>query len=258
LKQLILLKIGGALITEKSRREPTANKENLKRIAKEIKEGFNSELNNLILVHGAGSYGHPIVEATQIDKGIKTVDQVIAMAQTQMLQNQLNIIVCEHLLEVGLPAIPYQASASAVMRDCELVSINSDLINNLLQKELIPVLYGTPAYDEIQACSILSGDQIITRLAEVLNPVRVILATNVPGVLDDKGNIIPKIDKHNFDSIKEFLKESTAPDVTGGMLGKITELLSIKGLTSEIIGGEPGKIQRCLKGEKGLGTTIIA
>ncbi|MHA1299910.1 MAG: isopentenyl phosphate kinase [Candidatus Helarchaeota archaeon] len=260
MKEIILLKIGGALITEKNRKVPTVNMKNLQRIAKEIKEGYNPDFYNLILVHGAGSFGHPIVEATQINKGIKTIDQVIAMAQTQKLQNELNIMVCEQLLAENLPAIPFQPSASAIMKNCKLISLNTDLIKKLLEKSLIPVLYGVPAYDEVQACSILSGDQIITHLAQKLRPKpkRVILATNVPGVLDDKGEVIKKIDKNNFDDIKLFLKASTTPDVTGGMLGKISELLQIEGVTSEIVGGEPGIIQRCLKGEKGLGTLIIA
>ncbi len=256
MKDLILLKIGGSLLTDKRKEKGTLNVENLHRIAKEIKEGFNSKLNSLIIIHGAGSYGHPIVQATGINNGIKNQEQVLAFAQTQKLQNELNVLICEELEKNGLPAIPFQPSASATMRNKKLVALNTDLLRNLLEISLIPVLFGVPAYDEVQRCSILSGDQIITYLATKLGPKRVILATDVPGVLNEKGEIIKKIDSINFETIQRLIRQSKVSDVTGGMLGKIKELFQIKGLVSEIIGGDPGIIQKCLKGEIGLGTLI--
>ncbi len=257
LKELILIKIGGALITDKNQETPTANLTNLRRIVEEIKEGFDPNVNNLVLIHGAGSYGHPIVKSTGIDKGIKNDKQVLAFAKTQKLQNELNAIVCEELESIGLPAIPFQPSASAVMKSGKLISLNVSLIKNLLNLSLIPVLYGVPAYDVVQGCSILSGDQIITYLAKNLEPKRIILATNVPGVLNKKNEVIKRIDKSNFETIRPLLENVTIPDVTRGMLGKVEELLQIKNIASEIIGGEPGTIKKALKGEKGLGTIII-
>lgn len=256
MKDLILLKIGGSLITDKRKEKGTLKGKNLRRIAKEIDEGFNSELNSLIIIHGAGSYGHPIVKATGINNGIKNKGQVLAFAQTQKLQNELNIRFCEELQKYGLPAIPFQPSASATMRDKKLVALNTDLLRNLLEISLIPVLFGVPAYDEVQRCSILSGDQIITYLAKTLGPKRIILATDVPGVLNETGEVIKKIDSSNFETIQRLIRESKVSDVTGGMLGKVKELFQIKGLVSEIIGGDPGIIQKSLKGEIGLGTLI--
>jgi len=256
MKDLILLKIGGSLITDKRKEKGTLNGKNLRRIAREIEEGFNSELNSLIIIHGAGSYGHPIVTATGINNGIKNKGQVLAFAQTQKLQNELNVHFCEELQKYGLPAIPFQPSASAIMRDKKLVALNTDLLRNLLEISLIPVLFGVPAYDEVQLCSILSGDQIITYLAKKLEPKRIILATDVPGVLNEKGEVIKKIDSTNFETIQGLIRQSKVFDVTGGMLGKIKELFQVKGLVSEIIGGDPGIIQKSLKGEIGLGTLI--
>lgn len=256
MKDLILLKIGGSLITDKRKEKGTLNSANLRRIAREIKEGFNFERNSLIIIHGAGSYGHPIVKVTGINNGIKNQEQVLAFAKTQKLQNELNVRVCEELEKNGLPAIPFQPSASATMRSKKLVTLDTNLLKNLLEVSLIPVLFGVPAYDEVQLCSILSGDQIITYLAQKLSPKRVILATDVPGVLNEKGEVIKKIDSTNFERIQRQIGQSKVFDVTGGMLGKITELFQIKGLVSEIIGGDPGVIQKSLKGELGLGTII--
>ena len=73
-----------------------------------------------------------------------------------------------------------------------------------------------------------------------------------------KNQIIKRIDKENFENVKHLLTSTTKPDVTGGMLGKVQELLRVENITSEIIGGTPGIIKRALKGESGLGTLIVS
>jgi len=70
MKPLIILKIGGSIITDKTSNKPKVDYENLERISKEIKQGYDSDKINLILIHGAGSYGHNIVKRTGINKGI--------------------------------------------------------------------------------------------------------------------------------------------------------------------------------------------
>ena len=106
MKDLIILKIGGSVITDKFSQIPKINPENLKRISKEISSVYNKEKMSLIIVHGAGSYGHVIVSKTSIDKGIKTENQIKAFAETQRLQNELNCIVTKYLIEEDVPAIP--------------------------------------------------------------------------------------------------------------------------------------------------------
>ena len=57
MKDLILIKIGGSLITDKTK-PYTTRPEVIKRIAKEIKEAVSEKDVNLIIGHGAGSFGH--------------------------------------------------------------------------------------------------------------------------------------------------------------------------------------------------------
>ena len=54
---MILLKIGGSVLTDK-RRESTLREDNLRMVARQIADAKSSRL---ILVHGAGSFGHPQV-----------------------------------------------------------------------------------------------------------------------------------------------------------------------------------------------------
>jgi isopentenyl phosphate kinase len=262
MKNLMILKIGGSLITKKHKEKPAINKENLKRMVKEVKDGFDFRNNSLILIHGAGSYGHPIVKRTGIHKGIENKEQLIAFAETQRLQNELNVLICEELIKQGLAAIPVQASSSAVMDKGRLISMDFEAIKGFLEVGLVPVLYGVPAYDKSKKCSILSGDQIITYLAKNLGAKKMIHVTDVEGVFtgDPKKNhsakLIREITKENFKKMINYIGGSAHTDVTGGMFGKVKELLEVEGIPSEIISDKNGNIKRVLKGEEGLGTVI--
>jgi len=57
LGELIFLKLGGSLITEKSVWE-TARREVIERAAQEVKEAFEERAFQLLLGHGSGSFGH--------------------------------------------------------------------------------------------------------------------------------------------------------------------------------------------------------
>lgn len=255
MKELIILKLGGSVITDKHSKIPKINLENLKNISKEISLVYDSKKMSLILIHGAGSYGHGIVKKTGIDKGIKTKKQLEDFAETQRLQNELNCIVTKCLIGEGLPAVPCQASASAVMKSGKLVQMDISAVKGFLEIGLIPVLYGVPAYDEVQKCSILSGDQIAPYLAVELNANKIIHATNIDGVFTLNSKIIPEINSGNIDQIRKNLKGSKAIDVTGGMLRKVNELVGI-GIESQIVNFLPfGNITKAIKRER-VGTII--
>jgi len=91
---------------------------------------------------------------------------------------------------------------------------------------IVPVLYGDCVWDVEQAFCILSGDQLVVHLANELNASRVAFGTNVAGVLDGDGQVIPHI--NNLDSLIGTIGGSDQPDVTGGMLGKLSEIGQIQ------------------------------
>ncbi|MBU4245947.1 MAG: isopentenyl phosphate kinase [Nanoarchaeota archaeon] len=265
MKEVILLKIGGSLITDKAAKVPKVNQKNLARISKEISQGFNPEKQILAIVHGAGSFGHVIVKETGIHKGISNKEHLLAFAETQRLQNELNSDVCKELIKNKIPAMPFEPASTAVMDEGRLISLDTGALEGMLKIGLVPVLYGVPAYDIAQGCSILSGDQIITYLAKRLKASRIILATDVDGVFDadpnknPKAKLIKEISRANFAEIARKISGSTNTDVTGGMFAKVKEIFEINGLTGEIINGnKQNNIKRALHGEKGIGTLIKA
>jgi isopentenyl phosphate kinase len=261
MKELLILKIGGSVITDKFSETPKINSEVLERISREISSGYLKNKMSLVIVHGAGSYGHMIVKKTGIDKGIVNDDQVKAFAETQMLQNELDVIVTKNLIKEGLSAIPCQVSSFVVMNKGRIVKMDLSAIEGFLSIGLVPVLYGVPAYDEFQKCSILSGDQIAPYLAVKLKAKKIIHGSNVDGVFTSDPNknpnakLIPEINSGNISHVREWLTGSTATDVTGGMFGKVSELLEI-GIESQLINAMvKGNIERAMSGEN-IGTNI--
>jgi isopentenyl phosphate kinase len=209
-KEFIIMKIGGSLITYKNRWMPTINEDNLKRFSKEIGEALEERKGelSLILLHGAGSYGHVLATLYKALKDTEYDRKLLGFAEIQRLQNELNAIVCSHLQNYNIPAIPVQPSSTAVMKNGKLIHMDLSAIKGMLKIGLVPVLYGVPAYDEGIGGSILSGDEIIKYLAEKLKPDRVIHVTDVDGVYDkdpktfEDAKLIKEITKENFAEVE--------------------------------------------------------
>lgn len=261
---LILLKLGGSVITRKEAEKPTINHDNLKRIAREIAE---SAYKKLVLVHGAGSFGHPYAKKYAIGDEIQdTLDlkrKMKGFSLTHDSVNELNTAVCEYLRINDIPAVPIQPSSFIITKNKRIKIADLTLINKYLELNFVPVLYGDVVLDEDESIkmAVLSGDQIITYMAEKLKPERVILATDVDGIYNKNPKKYPDANLIKKVSSLEQIEtgEETTVDVTGGMGGKVTELLNLLdlGIESEIINAnKKDQIKKAINGEKVTGTTI--
>ena len=63
----IVLKIGGSVITDKNG-ELAARTQEMSRLVEEIRK---ANVQNLIIVHGGGSFGHPVAQQYAIKEGFK-------------------------------------------------------------------------------------------------------------------------------------------------------------------------------------------
>jgi isopentenyl phosphate kinase len=260
-KPLTILKIGGSVITDRKDERPRLRGPRLARIAREIAEGRRTEGFPLIVVHGAGSFGHPIVRRTGIDRGVHDGPQRAAMGETQRLQCELNIHVVRHLLRAGLPAFPCQASASAVMESGLLVSLDTEAVRGLLAVGMVPVLNGVPAFDRAQGCSILSGDQIAGFLYRRLGGRRILHGTDVQGLFtadpsrDPQARFLARLDLGGPAGLPDGVTGSSVTDVTGGMRRKLEEMRAARAKGQVFDATVPGNVRRALQGEV-VGTLI--
>lgn len=261
--KLTIIKIGGSVITHKNSNVPSINVENIKIIASQLRILNTRRNEQFIIIHGVGSFGHPIVKATGIHEGIRKPEQIFAFAQTQKLQNQLNCQIVEALQDVGLPVFPMQISDNVVMENGRIADFNLDAVKGLLELGLIPIGFGVPAYDRISGCSILSGDQSAPYLALKLKAYRIIVAGDVPGIfthdpkINQNAKLIKTINPLNDRRLEKSLGGSAAIDVTGGMKQKYLELANAAraGIPSRIVMFT--QLDEALRGEH-VGTEICA
>lgn len=263
---MIILKLGGSILTKKDSTTPQIDEQNLKRIANEIKTSLNNSTKDLIIVHGAGSFGHPPAKQYNIgevfDKN-QYDEKRIGFSKTQNAVKNLNMLVCDAFIEEGLPLVAIPASSFISSNNKRITQGNLDKFKQYLNKGYIPVIYGDVVLDETLEMAVISGDQLIQYLAINLNPDKVILATDVDGVYNKN----PKTNKDAkfidyLSSLEdlETLESTTNTDVTGGMVGKIKELLQLSnlGIDSQIINANVDEnIYNALEDNK-VKTTIIS
>ena len=158
-----ILKIGGGLIAPKNR-DRVIDAEVLKNICKAL---ANSK-EQLIVIHGAGSFGHTLAKKYEIHKGFLHESQVKGLIEIRRDMEKLNHYVVNELNKAGLPSISMQSSAIFVCSDGRIVSANTEPIRGCLELGITPVLYGDVVFDRKTKFSILSGDQILGYLFNTL------------------------------------------------------------------------------------------
>ncbi len=257
-----VVKLGGSVVTDKGSERLRVDEDLVRDLARQL---VSSGTRPLVVIHGAGSWGHRIVRRTGIHRGLDGSDGArLAMGETQRLQYELDALVAALLLDEGLPVFPLQASAMATMRGGELVGMALAPAAELLARGMVPLLYGVPAVDTERGCSILSGDQIAPVVAVELGIPRVIHATDVDGVFDADPHAVSgarrfaRIHGGNARRVRAALGGSAVVDVTGGMAGKVGALLrwAEGGLRTRIVDARvPGRLAAALADED-VGTLV--
>jgi len=257
-----ILKLGGSVITRKEK-PLTPYLRLIKQIAGEISQ---AETACLVLVHGGGSFGHPLAKRYAIKHGYKGgVSQVLGFCETHQAMVVLNKLVVDALIQHNIPAVAVSPSSCIFTKSGRIHVMMEEPLKKLLQLGFVPVLYGDAVLDQDLGFTILSGDQLAACLAMRLNAVRIIMGIDVEGLCtsdpkaDSSARLINRITLEELKGMLKRIDESRVTDVTGGMLGKIVELMPAieKGIPSLIVNAtKPKNVYKALKGEKVSGTLI--
>jgi isopentenyl phosphate kinase len=243
-----MLKLGGSVITDKSR-DCAINRDQLASIATAI---ASADTDGIIVIHGAGSCGHPEAKQYHLDRGV-VAGMTDGIYVTHRAVSGLNDAVVFSLREKGIAAVGVHPLHTAVADKGRLVAFEYRHLEKMLVLGMVPVIHGDVVMDLSKGACIVSGDQLVRYLAVALRVNRVGLATDVPGVLDG-GRVVPKITKSTAPALQ--IGNSMHTDVTGGMRGKINELL---GLADAGIGSDIFHVSRILDFLNGTdhGGTIV-
>ncbi len=261
MSELVLLKLGGSVITDKTR-PFTARLDVIERLATEIKNALDERGNDLQLIigHGSGSFGHEVAAKYQTQQGAITPDSWLGFAEVAAAAAELNHIVMKVLRQAGVPVIKFQPSASTRTRGEQLMYFETFPLKEVLKHGLVPVVYGDVSVDASQGMSIVSTEKLFDNLARELSPARIILCGHVDGVYDKdpltnpEAELIDSIDSSNWAEIEAMLGGSHGVDVTGGMFTKVREMyhltLAMPPMQAMIMSAqEPGHVEAVLKGQ---------
>ena len=214
-KEMVIVKFGGSLITDKSSDKPKINRLHLEAIGKIL----NQKNYDLIVVHGAGSFGHPIAKKFGIATGLDgSHEQEKAIKETREQVQELNNILCNYMNAEGISTASIAPSSTMTTNGPkEIIDFPFELFDRALKENKIPITFGDVTQDEKQGISILSGDILMMELTKYYEPLYSIFVMDHPGVYDgDPNNPDSKVKSViNIETIKNLNSNQKGADVTG-------------------------------------------
>ncbi len=220
---MIVLKLGGSVLTDKSRPE-TVDEAALERAVAAVAE-FRARADppDLVVVHGGGSFGHVHADAHDVTTDRGTSDPEALWAVHDAMR-RLNDRVTGALRAAGVAPAPVHPFSLAHRDATGELTLPTAGIATMVGEGFVPVLHGDGVVHRGRGVTVLSGDDIVVALARALDADRVGLCSTVPGVLRD-GAVVDRIDA--MDDVADALGGSDGVDVTGGMAGKVDSLLRL-------------------------------
>jgi isopentenyl phosphate kinase len=255
---MYIIKLGGSVITDKTK-ECYFKKKVMDNLAKNIKKA-NKEV---IIIHGAGSFGHISAKKYRLNEGYIEGEQLHGFSVTHETVQRLNSMVLKSLQDNDIPAVSISPHSVVKLNDHKILSMNYDVFQEYLDKKFTPVTFGDVVLDKKLSFSICSGDLLAKALVNHFKPEKIIF------VIDEDGlyNANPKIDKYaklvksgtRADLEKLTTSKDSHADVTGGMSGKIETIKNIskKGVDTVLLNGnKPDRLYKVLVGEDTTSTII--
>jgi len=259
----IILKLGGSLITDKTR-PYTPRLEKLDNLATQIATALKENAGlQLVLGHGSGSYGHQAANLYGTRQGVSGSEGWKGFAEVWYQASVLNRLVIEALRRAGLPAVTLAPISAVMARNGQISAWYLGPLLAGLANGLIPVIHGDVIFDEARGGTILSTEDLFTHLAPLLQPERILIAGLEEGVWKDfpsRTHLLKEITPQTLAQQALGLGSSAGADVTGGMKSKVTEMLALVKHIPEMdvlifSGEEPENVYRALNGEN-LGTRL--
>lgn len=250
-----LVKLGGSVLTE-SGRPASFRAEVGERLAEEIASEYRVSGRTPIVVFGTGRAGKAY--AKHYTGPGRSTDDWHAFQSTTHAIGELGMRLSDTLRAAGVPNVLLPANALFEREpDGDVRWENSDCVLRLRAHGVVPLIGGDVLVEGPRRFGIISSD-VITTLAARLSPVtECVFVTDVDGVLDDDGRLIPVVDE-----LAELtVGASDLADITGGMSAKVAEALDIARLNKQVMivnGLVPGRLAAAMRGDRVTGTTVTS
>jgi acetylglutamate kinase len=242
-------------------------------IDRNIFNNFITEINilnklglSIVVVHGGGPRIKRELDKSNIQtkfiRGLRVTDKkIIKIIENVLIDFNKDIV--DALKKIGSDAVSINTKTNNIINvipekeELGFVGIpdkiNTNIIKNIINKNQIPVVapLGLGINDNPYN---INGDTAAGAIAKSLNARRLLLMTNVEGVLDKEKNLITEI---SSSKILEMIKDEI---ITGGMIPKINTCLDAvnKGVRGVVImdGRKNHSILNEIFSDDGVGTLI--
>jgi len=223
-----IVKLGGSAITDK-KKSCTPNLQLIHRVADELADYPG----DLILLHGGGSYAHPLALRSSLQKGFVRKSQLNAVSEIELQLDELTRIVGVSLLLRNRPFVPIKALSCMELKSGRLSNSFLQPFILALKVGLTPLMHGDVVFDENQGFGILSADRIASLLASKLPVSRVLFGSDVDGVYTEnpktskRAELVPTVTRENYRLVLRSLRKTSPEDASGGMFGKVVEAINL-------------------------------
>lgn len=226
-KTLIIVKLGGSIVTLKHHSRPAIRRAHIRRIASVLQKQYDPRRHALILIHGAGSFGHVHAHDHALSLGTKNApEKTFRAVENQSLDAFLNSEITRIFIAASLPVVGMPTRTLALNTDGKLASLETKSIVTALEAGVVPLLHGDMIFDTAWGFSICSGDILMAKLAQVFSTKQVFFASDVDGIFTEDPHRFPDatlIEKTTLQAITDGtirLNQSHNVDVTGGLSKK--------------------------------------
>ena len=235
---------------------------------------------NPVVVHGGGPQINSVLKRMGMDsrfvKGMRLTDEATMDVVEMVLGGKVNKGIVAQINQQGGKAVGLSGKDGGLIRARklhivhqehndkppeiidpglvgEVTHVNPGIINTLTQQDFIPIIAPVGAGESGETYNI-NADLVASSIAIALSAGRLILLTDVDGVLDSSGSLISSISAEN---IKQMVEEKT---ISGGMIPKIEcaleALKSGVGKVHIINGNKRHALLLELFTDKGIGTEV--
>ena len=201
----VIVKLGGAAITVKDGDPDTPDLDALITCCGTIADAVNThgwsdtrQFLKVIVVHGAGSFGHPQAKEYGVANGGDVGGNAKlkeGIEKTKTSVRKLCKLVCDQLSkhdgplgsERVAPISPYGKFFTVGKKlNRNLSRTGFDEVRAAVMAGKVPVLHGDVVCDSEQGCAILSGDTLVECLTEEFKPKLVVFISDVQGIFTSK------------------------------------------------------------------------
>ena len=229
MQSIYVIKIGGSVATHKSSATPRIRTALLTRIFTILRHTRKHDPSlRIILVHGAGSFGHTLAKKYELIKGSHAHKEGVRGAlQTHIQVSLLHTKIMELLKKADLPAFSFPTSSHVTQTKGRIIKSTFNPLHDALKEGYIPVCSGDMVFDTAWGMSVCSGDAVIAELMRHFPVTTALFATDVAGVHTDDPYtkkdtlLIPHISQKSYGTHGITLTDSHHTDVTGGLKTKI-------------------------------------